>query len=305
MPDRRRVWKLAEELDVPSAAVINALRERGEWVPSHLSTVPGTHLDELRRTLRPVAAGTQPLTGATNGSTAGTAPPATPTSRRADGPAFRPGTNPFHRQPSPPGRRPGQLPGQPTALPRRRRRPGPAPVTYEGPREPDPYDDDLYLDPRADLRYEPVLSTRDVATLCEVSPACVRQWVTRGHLTPIGKNGPSAIFETTAVLAAAHDIGHRRKRRGTPTDPNTRRVAPPSLHRPGTPISTVELHRLARVYPRLALDTTGAAGLLGVKPVTIRSWVHRGHLQPLPTSTPRHLEFRFTDLLRTLGHRYI
>jgi hypothetical protein len=302
MADRRRVWEVAEELDVASPEVIAALRERGEWVTSHLSTVPGTVLDELRRTLRPVAAATQPPTDPTTGTTTtGIATPATPTPRRADGPALRPGTNPFHRPPEPPGQRRRPRP----APPRRRRPPGPAPVTYEGAWEPDPYDGDLYIDPRADLRYQPVLSTRDVAALCEVSPACVRQWVTRGYLTPIGRNGPSAIFETTAVLATAHDVGRRRKPRGTPADRTTPRVAPPGVTNPGTPVSTVELHRLARVYPNLVLDTAGAAGLLGVKTATIRSWVHRGHLRPLPTSTPRSLDFRFTDLLRTLGHRHI
>lgn len=280
MADRARVWELASELGVPSAAVIDALRARNEWVASHLSTVPDTAVDDLRRTL-------QTTPGSHLAATSGGAP-------------RRPGANPFADpgRPPAPGRRPGWY--RP-----RRRSPGPPPVTYQPPWTPiDPDDDYTYdhYDPREEL---PLLSARDVAELCGVRPAAVRQWVTRGHLTPIGKNGASHIFDTISVLAAAHLIGRRTKQRARPADRNTRRLAPPGLRNAGQQLTTNDQIRMARVYGNRPLNTADAAALLGVKAATIRSWVRRGHLQALPTTGPRRLEFGLADLLRSTGHRHI
>lgn len=148
----------------------------------------------------------------------------------------RPEANPFAgpSRPPAPGRRPGWY--RP-----RRRPPGPLPVTYQPPWTPSDPDDDYeydHYDPREELREQPVLSTRDVAELCGVRPAAVRQWITRGHLTP---SGASHIFDTTAVLAAAHLIPKPRqatRKPSRPEHPKPRAIRPPqrrpTAHRVGT-----------------------------------------------------------------------
>lgn len=55
MTHRARVWELAAELGVTSAAVTDVLRARSEWVASHLSTVPSTAVHDLRRTMQTTA----------------------------------------------------------------------------------------------------------------------------------------------------------------------------------------------------------------------------------------------------------
>lgn len=283
MARRTRVWELAAELGVTSAAVTAALRARDEWVSSHLSIVPDTVIDDLRRTLQPAAGHTT------------TAPPHVSVDAPAPAAPPRPGANPFRHL------------GRPLASARRRRRPpGPAKVTYQPPYDPGDLDyDDYYVDPVEELRRQPVLSTRDVAELCSVNTGCVRQWVRRGHLVPIGKNGASHIFETTAVLDAVATVRTRRKHRAQSTDPNTRRIAPPGLPNAGQQVSTNEVIRMARVHGNLPLNTAAAAAVLGVKPATLRSWVKRGHLKALPTSGPRNLQFGLADLLRTAGHQHL
>ena len=47
---------------------------------------------------------------------------------------------------------------------------------------------------------------------------------------------------------------------------------------------------MARVYGNRALNTADAAALLGISATTVRSWVRRGHLEPLPSSGPRRLK---------------
>ena len=53
MGSTKRVWELAEELGVTSAAVLNALPSRSGPVITHLSTLPSATLEDLRRTLQP------------------------------------------------------------------------------------------------------------------------------------------------------------------------------------------------------------------------------------------------------------
>ena len=273
-----RVWELAAELGVTSGAVVAALRTRDEWVSSHLSIVPDTVMDDLRRTLQPAA------------GHATTAPPHASVDVPTRAAPPRLGANPFEHL------------GRPAFSVRRRPGPGPARVTYQPPYDPSDLD---YVDPVEDLRYQPVLSTRDVAALCSVTTGSVRQWVRRGHLVPIGKNGASHIFETTAVLDALASIRARRKQRALYTDPNIRRIAPPSLPNAGQHVSTNELIRMARVHGNLPLNTAAAAAVLGVKPGTLRSWVKRGHINALPTSGPRNLQFGLADLLRSTGHQHL
>jgi DNA-binding transcriptional MerR regulator len=272
-----RVWELAEQLGVETSDVIAFLRARGEWVSSHLSAMPEPFVSEVTaanlppRTRpypwdRPVDHDASRATSRQPGAAAGPSP--------ANVFATTAGMD------TPP-------PGYRRLRPGRRRPPGPKRITLKRPTDPDDHDDDFY-DVEA-FPYDDAMSTRDIADYCHVDPATVRQWVARGYLTPTGNLGPSHIFDTREVLDAWDAIKDRRHsarraqlRHGTPE----RRPA----------VSRNELERRNRVQPERLLDVTEAAGLLGVAPATIRSWVHRGRLTPAPASRPRHLRFRMTDL---------
>ncbi len=73
---------------------------------------------------------------------------------------------------------------------------------------------DEYHDPISDLRYEPELTTRDVADLFRVAPATVRQWVARGDLRPTRQERSSNVFDTEEVFAAVDLIAAKRKATG-------------------------------------------------------------------------------------------
>lgn len=191
----------------------------------------------------------------------------------------------WYRPPPPPG---------PPAKPRRRprRTPGPRQVSFKPPYEED--DHGYGNDPRADLRYEPFWSTRDVAHYFDVKLPTVRQWVARGYLTPAGKQGPSNIFRNEDIYAAVEAIRSRDKVLGASSRP----PAP-------TPRKAQEsaLDRLPTFSPDVEVTATEAAAMLGLAPATIRAWVRRGHLKPLPSSGPRQLLFRAEDLYRAPGRR--
>jgi DNA-binding transcriptional MerR regulator len=314
MPRPVRVWEFAAELFVTSAEVLEALRGRGEWATSHLSAVPEVHLTDLRHALTVRDRDEHHAPGPAGRRGPGAPIPVPPASR-----GTRPPPSPDAR-PRPPWPRPNSF-AQPGRRPRRR--PGPAPVTYQRPPEPYYEDDDYayYSDPLEDLRHEPVMSTRDVADLCGITPAGVRQWVTRGHLTPIDTDGPSHIFNTRDVLAAERAIVARSRHLGLGATPVPLRPAggplrPSDLggvNRPPGRHTAADLARLMRVYPNLVLDTAQAAALLGLKTATIRSWVHRGRLTPIPTpdkptpdtpagaSRAARRRYRLTDVLRAAG----
>jgi DNA-binding transcriptional MerR regulator len=150
---------------------------------------------------------------------------------------------------------------------------------------------DEYDDPVEDLRYREEISTRDVADLLGVTLATVRRWVARGYIRPIGKLGPSNLFNTRDVLAAHDEIQARRRATGKP-----RRES-----RFG-----VELRRFDRIRPKHydAIVTVGeAARLIEVSPATIRSWIYRGHLVPAGSSKPRSIRLRLGDVIRTARSR--
>lgn len=173
--------------------------------------------------------------------------------------------------------------------PRWRRRPGPRPLTKRQPSR-DPYDD-----PIDDLRYEPEITTRDVADLFGVGAATVRQWVARGYLTPVGKLGPSNTFDTQDVMTATGAIEDRRKATGLRKSDRWYANLNPA-------------DRIAAKHYDLAVTPNQAASLVGVSPSTIRSWLHRGHLTRLPSSRPGAIQLRLGDVVnvaraRTLPRR--
>jgi excisionase family DNA binding protein len=195
-------------------------------------------------------------------------------------------TRPVPGQPAP--ARPGGNPFAPGRQRRRpRRRPGPAPVTFEP-----PYEEDLRgrsNDPLADLRYEPTWSTRDVARYYKVKTATVRKWIARGHLAPAGKQGASYIFDSEDIYEATSAINARKNTRGRPSFQDGQPVRDRGL-------TTRDLDRLTKVTPDALITITEAATLLGLSPATIRTWIYRGHLTSHTTSTPRRVLITVDDL---------
>jgi excisionase family DNA binding protein len=152
---------------------------------------------------------------------------------------------------------------------------------------------DEYDDPIDDLRYEPEITTRDVANLLGVTQATVRRWVARGYIKPVGKLGQSNLFTTREVLAAHGDIETRRKATGQARREYGFRV---------------KLRPTDRIRPKhydAVVDVGEAARLIDVSPATIRSWIHRGHLTPLGTSTPRAIRLRLGDVVTAAQSRQL
>lgn len=180
---------------------------------------------------------------------------------------------------------PVRLPPRPKSTRKQRRRPGPQPLTMQRTSWDDDYDDSI-----RNLRYERSITTRDVADLLGVAPATVRQWAARGHITVVGKLGSSSLFDPREVLTADAEIATRRKATG-------------QARRSGW---QVDFGPATRISPKHhdALVTAGeAARLVGVSPATIRSWLHRGHLVRLPSSTHRTIELRLGDVIDVARRR--
>lgn len=118
------------------------------------------------------------------------------------------------------------------------------------------------------------LRTADAANLIEVRRSTLRQWVARGHLTPIGRDGPHNLYDRTDLFRARDEVRAR-----------TRRT-------PGLRTAQVQ----AKDFDRLvSVDT--AAAIVRRSPSTIRMWVHRGHLQPAERRGHQHL-YRVLDVIR-------
>lgn len=247
-----RAYELARVLGISAQEVLARLRGDGEWVASHLSVIP----DPVARRYLPAA--WQPdseymaVLRSPHRGTAGFTPP---------------------------------RPTEPLPVWKFRRKPGPRPVTMRQ-RARDEYDD-----PIRDLRYEPEISTRDVADLLGVRPGTVRRWVERGYLTPSGKCGASNLFDTREVLAAYDEIASRRRATGE--------LKQGALGRP----SLRPVDRISPKHYEAVVGVDEAARLLAVSPATIRSWIHRGHIRPLPSSRPRAVRLLLGDVISAGAER--
>ena len=171
----------------------------------------------------------------------------------------------------------------------RRKRPGPRPVTMSL-----PYDEGAYYrDEEDELRAQGEASTRDLTFFTGVKASTIRQWVSRGYITPVRKVAGSNIFDVDDFLTAYHAISARRSARI-----RARRRHPHSPRRkPG--LTSAQFERLNRVHPNRLVTLPEAANMTGVAAATIRTWIHRGHLAAHPTSRPRALKFRVRDLYTT------
>lgn len=111
------------------------------------------------------------------------------------------------------------------------------------------------------------LSTVEAAMAFGVTPATVRQWVRRGHLVPLRRQGRTLIFGSRSVYQAAMATAERNRQpsSASPRMGQLSRVA-------GTGISG----RLMQAN----VTAAQAAQLIGVSEATIRSWAHRGYINP-------------------------
>lgn len=252
-----RVYELARALGTSSSKLISRLRTDGEWVSSHLSVVAPPVANRLLPGNASLGVRKKQERIFPRSAQRKAAPAPEPVVRRL-------------------------LP-----QPRRRRRPGPAPLTMQSP------DWDEYGEPIDELRYLPEISTRDVAELGGVTQATVRRWVARGYISPVGKLGASNLFSTKAVFAAFDGISGRRRATG-----KGRRQ---QSHLAG-------LRPFERVHPRhfeAVVDVREAARLINVAPATIRSWIHRGQLTPITSSKPRAIRLRVGDVIDTARARQL
>lgn len=154
-----------------------------------------------------------------------------------------------------------------------------------------PESGDEYGDRISDLRYEREMTTRDVADFLRVTQASVRQWVARGYLSPKRQERSSNVFASDDVFAAFELIAARRKATG---------------HTPRSEGYVAGSSPADRIPPKhydAIITTSEAARLVQVRPATIRSWIHRGHLTPASSSAPRAVRLRVEDVVNAARAR--
>lgn len=242
-----RVHELAAELHIEARTLIDLLRSDGEWVASHLSSVPDPVAQRIIADPPPPSRAARPQV------------------RSTPGPALRSDSfAPFPREVSAP----------------KRRRPGPARIMLKARQS----DGDFRVG-RPRPRGAERMTTRDAAFACGVSMSTIRQWVHRGYLVPVGKEGPAHVFDAYDVQVASDSVKDRTRRPGRKVEPGRW-----SLY-------AFDGLSIPAKHHNVLVDIDQAAGLVSVAPSTIRSWIRRGHLTPSPTSRPRHTRIRIGDVL--------
>ena len=146
--------------------------------------------------------------------------------------------------------------GHAPALPASRTRRSAWPNPFAVPRPPRSEDD--WWDDEWDRRDPDVLlSAREVARELRVTAAAVRQWASRGYLRADSMQGREKLYRRGDAISAQRTASQKTRRAPAPFS------VPRSLIQ--RPVTTRE-----------------AALICGVAESTIRMWVHRGRLAPLP-----------------------
>lgn len=109
------------------------------------------------------------------------------------------------------------------------------------------------------------LTTAQAAAAYGLAPATIRQWVRRGHLSPLRRQDRALVFAARDVHRAAVETGDRNKQPGGPLSRGGTRRQPAGRGLSG--------QLMARLVP-----ADVAARAVDVSPSTIRSWQTRGHL---------------------------
>lgn len=124
------------------------------------------------------------------------------------------------------------------------------------------------------------VTATEAARLCGAKAATIRQWAARGYLTRVGNRGRSPLYASTQLRRVQSEVADRTRK--------------PPLPRPG--LRSRDLDAL--------VPGPEAAALVGVAPSTIRMWVARGHLTPVPQAegTGRRL-FLVSDVLQAARRR--
>lgn len=112
------------------------------------------------------------------------------------------------------------------------------------------------------------LTTTEAAWAYAVTPATIRQWVHRGHLAPLRREGRTMVFAARAVYGAAMATGERNNQPGGPLRRDQRVVEPA-----GRFLSADAMGRV--------VTAEQAASALRLSTSAIRSWRHRGLLSPI------------------------
>lgn len=118
------------------------------------------------------------------------------------------------------------------------------------------------------------VTTDTAAEMLGIRPATLRQWVSRGHLQPVGRTGRQNLYQQADLHRVHAEVQAR-----------TQRV-------PGLKTAHVDFKHFEQL---VAADV--AARIARVSPSTIRNWVLRGHLKPAGRDGRRHL-YRVVDVLR-------
>jgi DNA-binding transcriptional MerR regulator len=119
-----------------------------------------------------------------------------------------------------------------------------------------------------------LMTAAEATTEFGIRAPTLRQWVSRGYLSSVGRHGRAALYERGDV-----EMVKRRTLARTPYEARW-----PALHIPSK-------------YSDRLITTTEAATLLRTSPSTVRSWVTRGRLVPAGRLRNGHL-FTVGSVLR-------